>query len=107
MLRLLLLGLVATTTLAQSPLTTTFANNNGGSVGGGIYFDLLVTNPAGITINAMDLNVTGTGSVEVYTTPLTRVGNQTNPGVWTLVSSGAVNGGVSGAPRRSTSRRSR
>ena len=76
MLRLALLGFtIAAAISAQSPLTTTFANNNGGSVGGGVYFDLNVTAAGGITITGLDLNLTGTGSVEVYTLPGTRLGN--------------------------------
>jgi hypothetical protein len=99
MLRLLLVGCIATATaIAQSPLTTTFANNNSGSIGGGVYFDVNVTNPAGITIAALDLNVTGTGSVDVYTIAGTRVGNQTNQPAWTLVSSGTVNNAAFGGP---------
>jgi hypothetical protein len=56
-------AMVATLAVAQSPLTTTYLNNNGGSVGGGVYYDLTVTTPAGITITGLDVNVSGSGSV--------------------------------------------
>jgi hypothetical protein len=81
--------------MAQSPLTTTFANNNMGAAGGGIYFDLTVNVP--IVITQIDTNCTGTGSVDVLTCPTTRVGNQTNAGAWTLVGNGTVTGAVAGA----------
>ena len=70
-------------------LTTLFASNNAGNAGGGIYFDVNVLNPAGITIVQIDLNcgpAAGTGGVpgtlDVFTIPGTRVTNQTNFGAW-------------------------
>jgi hypothetical protein len=87
---------LACAAVAQSPLTTTFANNNGGSVGGGVYFDLTVNVP--VVITGMDLNVSGSGSVNIYTISGTRTGNQTNQAAWTLASSGTVTGGVAGVP---------
>ena len=64
-----LLATVAVAT-AQSPLTTTFVNNGAGSVGGGVYFTLTGLNPAGVSINQIDLNlnsVAGTaGTIEVF-----------------------------------------
>ena len=77
---------------------TTYANNNGGAVGGAVYFDLNVTNPAGITLNGLSVNVTGSGSVDLFTVAGTSVGNETNIGAWTLSSSGTITGGVAGAP---------
>lgn len=51
-------------------LSTTFANDNLGSVGGAVYFELQCTSPAGVTIDALDLNfgeTAGTiGAVDVY-----------------------------------------
>ncbi|MEO6594148.1 MAG: hypothetical protein ABIP94_05295 [Planctomycetota bacterium] len=91
------LSLSAAPLAAQSPLTTTFINNNAGGVGGGVYFDLNVTDPLGITITGIDLNLSGTGSVDIYTTPGTRTGVQTTQSAWTLVSSGAVTSAVPGA----------
>lgn len=75
---------------AQSPLTTTFANNNAGSVGGAVFFDLQVN--VGVTISSLDVNL-GTaantsGSIGVYTTPTSHIGNEANMAVWTLVGSG-------------------
>lgn len=90
--------LAAAVAPAQAVLTTTFANNNGGAVGGAVYFDLDVTDPSGITITGLDLNLTGSGSVEFYITPGTRTGVQTVPSAWSLISSGAVAGAVPGAP---------
>jgi hypothetical protein len=85
---------------AQSPLTTTFTSNNLGSVGGAIYFDLVATTP--LTVLGLDLNFASTagtvGTVEVYTCSGTRAGNQTNPGAWTLATSGAVTAAGSGVP---------
>ena len=86
--------LLATTTvaIAQSPLVTTFANDNGGAVGGAIYFDLTANTT--VTITGLDVNLytaaSTAGSVDVLTCPVTRVGNQTAAGAWTLVSTGAV-----------------
>jgi hypothetical protein len=81
--------------LAQSPLTTTFANNNSGNAGGGVYFDLTVNVP--IIITGIDGNFTGTGSCDVLTCPVTRTGNQTTVAAWTLVGNGTVTGAVAGA----------
>lgn len=86
--------LLATTLLAQSPLTTTFASNNGGAAGGAVYFDLDVTAGTPLLITGLDLNFSApantAGTVEIYTCPGSRTGNQSNPGAWTLVSSGSV-----------------
>ena len=73
-LSLLFSALLAGSVFAQSPLTTTFLNNNGGAVGGGVYFDLNVLVPT-ISVTGLNLNLAGTGSVEVYTCPVTRLGN--------------------------------
>lgn len=85
---------------AQSPLTTTYANNNGGAVGGAVYFDLDAT--AALSITGIDVNLTSAatvaGSIDVYTTPTTHVGNETNPAAWTLVGSGTVTSNGAGTP---------
>lgn len=81
---------------AQSPLTTTFAGGPGTSAAT-IYFDLTV-NGSGITVTGLDLNLSGSGSISVYTCPTTRIGNQLIPSAWTLVSTGAVSGAVGGVP---------
>jgi hypothetical protein len=91
-------AMVATLAVAQSPLTTTYLNNNGGSVGGGVYYDLTVTTPAGVTITGLDVNVSGSGSIEVWgILGGTRTGNQTNQTAWSLLSGGTVSGGIAGA----------
>jgi len=60
--------------LAQSPLTTTYANNNGGSPGGSVYFDLTLN--TGIAITQLDTNTSGlSGTLDLYTTPTTYSGN--------------------------------
>ena len=60
---------------AQSPLTTTFMNNNANAVGGMVFFDLDVTEPAGIQIFNLDINTTAaSGAVDVYTVATTWVG---------------------------------
>ncbi|HVS09282.1 MAG TPA: hypothetical protein VMS76_05345 [Planctomycetota bacterium] len=80
---------------AQSgSITTTFVANNQGSIGGANYFDVNVTNPAGLTITNFDVHCStstpaGTNfTVEVYTTPMTYMGKEANIGLWTLVGSG-------------------
>jgi len=95
-----MLGLTAAA-FAQSPLTTTYANNNGNAAGGAVYFDLDVLDPAGLTIFNIDFNCSsaaGTaGTMEVYTTPTTWVGNNSNAAVWSSVASaGVVAAGVGG-----------
>ncbi|MBI5852459.1 MAG: PKD domain-containing protein [Planctomycetes bacterium] len=83
---------LSTPVLTQSPLCTfplPWASNNGGTAGGIVFYDLAVN--AGVLVNSFDCNCSGTtGSsvtLEVYTTPGTHVGNETNAGVWTLVAS--------------------
>jgi hypothetical protein len=83
---------LATTAAAQHTcLTTLFAQNNGGSPGGNVYFDVEVTNPAGVTVTDFEVNTLETGiaiDLNVYITPGTSFGNQTNAAAWTLVASG-------------------
>jgi PKD repeat protein len=78
---------LAASLCAQSPLTTTFANNNFGNVGNCVYFDVTVATPILITGTALNFQSAAgtTGSVEIYTTPMSRVGKQTVPQSWTLV----------------------
>jgi hypothetical protein len=77
---------------AQSPIITTFVSNNGGSAGGAVYFDLVVNVP--ITITGIDVNVAGAGTVDVFTCPGGRTGNQTNIAAWTQVATGTVSGAL-------------
>ncbi len=87
----LLLALLIPSLAAQS-LTTTFTSNNGGSVGGAVYFDVTVTNPAGLSIHRFDVNCQNPratpASISVYTTAagVSHVGNLVGPapGTWML-----------------------
>jgi len=102
MLRLVLsLSLFAGFAAAQSPLTTLFLSNNNGAIGGGVYFDLTVAVP--IVVTGIEVNTVGSGSIDIYTTPGTRNGVQTNQSAWTLVSSGTVTGAVNNVPAPLTS----
>ena len=72
---------------AQS-LTTTFVSDNGRSTPDpGCFFDLNVLSPRGVYIHQLDVNVIGTigadAIIDVYVTPGTYVGNDTNPAAWT------------------------
>jgi hypothetical protein len=93
---LALLSIVSLAT-AQTPcngpeLTTLFASNGGGSLGGQIFFDAVVTDPAGIVVSQIDVNTgvaAGTPfSLSVFTHPNTSNGNYNSPGLWTLVTQG-------------------
>jgi hypothetical protein len=81
---------VACAANAQS-LTTLFASNNGGSVGGAVYFDVIV-GPNALTITGYDTNVGElvTFGWEVYLTApgVSYYGNEANPAAWTLVATG-------------------
>jgi len=81
---------LSATAFAQSPLTTAFASNNGGSAGGAVYFDLVVNVP--VIITGIAVNVAGAGTVDVFTCPGGRAGNQTNAAAWTQVGTGSVSG---------------
>src|SRR5204862_5527706 len=97
MLALPLLGLMFTAALgAQSPLVTTFAHNIFSLPNGAVYFDLNVFAPA-ITVTRLDLNLVGSGAVEVYTRSDSRVGNITSPAGWTLAGIAFVSGATAGA----------
>lgn len=97
---LLLVGTIT----AQSPLTTTFANDNQGSVGGCLYFDLLVNTPVVSTTVAMNFaSPVGTpGSIDLYLAPNTRLGQQTNPATWWLYASWGCSSAGPGVPSVST-----
>lgn len=82
---------------AQSPLTTTFAGGISSSIGATMYFDLTVGG-SGIVVTGLELNLGGAGTIDVFTCPNTRTGNQLNPNVWTLVATGSVAGAVGGVP---------
>jgi len=65
-----------------------FLSNNGGSPGGAVYFDVTVLAGGGLQIQSFDSNCTaaaGTSvTLDVYTTPGTSIGVQTNMAAWTL-----------------------
>jgi|AMFO01.1.fsa_nt_gi hypothetical protein len=90
LLPLVVLVLAAGLTFGQAagcPLTTTFAGGNGQS---GNMFDIVATNPAGVTITGFDVFPgAGTWTFEIYavTGGGSHVGNETNPGAWTLIGS--------------------
>lgn len=88
---------------AQSHLATPFTGTAATTLVGAVYFDLTVTNPAGVSLTALDLNCNGaagaTGHVEVWTTPGTYVGHHDDPTAWTLGSTAAV---VSAGPGNAT-----
>jgi hypothetical protein len=82
---------VASAMPAQSPLTTTYAGGNGLGGNTAVYFDLTVNAP--MLVTQLDVNAlggTGSSSIEFWTTPTTWVGNDSNPGAWTLLGSSAV-----------------
>jgi len=73
-------------TLTPGSVQTLFASNNGGSSGGAVYFDVTAVNAT--NIGTLLANYAAQGlpvGIEVYTTPGTYAGNETDPGAWTLV----------------------
>lgn len=81
----------ATDIAAQSSLTTTFASNNAGAVGGMVFFDVVVANPAGVTIKKLDINTTAArGFLQVYTTPNSYVGVGAQPQAWIQAATGVL-----------------
>jgi hypothetical protein len=78
-------------TQASGSLTTTFVGGNGCT--GGNMFDL-VTSGNQVTVTGFTLNptTTSTQSVNVYYRNGSYLGNETNPGVWTLLGTYTLNG---------------
>ncbi|MEZ4778776.1 MAG: HYR domain-containing protein [Flavobacteriaceae bacterium] len=74
-------------------ITTLFNRNNGGGFGGAVYFDVTV-GPSDIQITDLETNTQETGAMtmDVYTLLGTSVGNQQNPGAWTLMATGSGTG---------------
>ena len=92
------LGALLTAALAaQSPLVTTFGNGLAGLPGGALYFDLTVHAPA-ITLTRLDLELAGTGTVEVWTRQGTRSGFQALAPGWTLARAAPVVAAAPGVP---------
>ncbi|MFO1011592.1 MAG: hypothetical protein U1F29_16145 [Planctomycetota bacterium] len=77
-------------------LLTLFASNNGGSAGGQVFFDVNITNPAGINLAQIDTNTSATigtaFSMSIYFKPGSFLGSETTAGAWTLLATG---GGIS------------
>ena len=92
------LGLSA---VGQSPLTTTFASNNGGLAGGMMFFDINVTNPAGITVKQLDINTQSpAGELLVYAGQASYIGIAALPLAWTEVAHGTVDASGQNNPSR-------
>lgn len=74
-------------------VTTTFTSNLASTGNGWVTAsDVTVSAAGGLTVDSIDIN-TGTApgtpiAIDVYTTATTYKGKETNPGSWTLVSSG-------------------
>ena len=65
---------------------TLFAANNGGNVGGGVYFDITVTQNISIAGLLANTSVNGAAvGMTVYTIAGTYVGNEGNMAAWTMV----------------------
>ena len=78
---------------AQS-ITTLFQSNGGGATGGAVYFDVRITHASGLKIWSFDVSAgnapAGTPiTLDVYTTPTTSVGKETNRSAWTKVATGS------------------
>ena len=90
--------------LSAGSITTVFNTNNNGEADDSQMFDIAVLNPAGITITSVDVNsalgqTTGRSfALDIYITPTTAVGEYTNPGAWTLVSTGSGVNAASNTP---------
>ncbi len=71
-------------------LCTQFGGVAGWNDGGGFYVDYNVTNPAGITVEALGVQVQNATpySINVYIKPGTHVGSETDRNAWSLVATG-------------------
>jgi hypothetical protein len=83
-------------------LSTTMAGGNGlTAVNSGNMFDVKVLNKAGINVTSLDVRsrlVTGKFVIEVYITPNTYVGKDTNAAVWTLAARSVATSAGSSVP---------
>jgi PKD repeat protein len=72
---------------AEPSIVTLFQSNNAPSVGGMVYFEVVVTNPDGITICGLSQNYSGNSGTPVgatvYSKTGTHIGFTTTPGAWT------------------------
>ena len=79
---------------AALSITTTYGSNNDGDDGGGVFFDINVSNPNGLRFTQIASNIQNSagvsGSLTVYATALggTYVGNTLNSSAWTSIASG-------------------
>lgn len=77
--------------------TSLFNANNGGATGWGNFFDVTVTNPDGVSMCGVSMNLNDNGAInftgDVYMRSGSYVGNDGNSAGWTLVGTGS---GVSG-----------
>lgn len=94
MRKVVLLAILVMVPMATAgSLTTLFAQNNRGTNGGIVYFDVDVTNAAGLKITSYDTNVYAAANfnfdVQIYTTPGSYVGKEQNSGAWTQVATGS------------------
>jgi hypothetical protein len=105
---LALAGLALGVSLPSQSITTLFSGGNSGTTTWTNQFDLMVHNPAGITLIGVEVNCENTRSagvgspfvLNVWRTALggTHVGNETNPAAWTAVTTGQGISRVMGAP---------
>ena len=79
---------------AALSITTTYAGGTGANLGGGVFFDVNISNPNGLRFTQIASNI-GTsagvsGSLNVYATALggTYLGNTSNSSAWTSIASG-------------------
>jgi hypothetical protein len=65
---------------------------------GANFFDINVTNPAGITLQALTVALNSpagtTGTLEVWLNPLSHIGREQQQGSWTKISEGVTTAGV-------------
>ena len=85
-------AILAAAALAQSPLTTLFAGNNAVGPNSAVYFDLQVS--VAVQVTQLDVNLSAAaganGTIDLYTTPGTWVGHDSNPAAWTRLGGGQV-----------------
>ena len=80
-------------------LSTIFDGGNGGADGGAVYFDVAASTDLTLESLQMHIQDPGTFTVSVYAIEGdTYVGNETNAGAWTLVSTGSGESNTTGTP---------
>ncbi len=79
--------------LCQEQTTIPFTGNISLGSNSGMFFDINVLNPVGIMVSELDTDAEGPAgmpfTLEVWTTPGTFVGNQTDASVWSLITTGS------------------